>query len=84
MSTHFNLGILLFGIGEYESARESFSVAVSLAPNDYQAHLALAHSNRKLGVINETILEYNHVFRLHPNHPVAKRELEEIQPDNAN
>ena len=78
---HFNLGILHYGEGAYESARSRFSDAVALSPDDHQAHLALAQCNQRLGLTQEAILEYRHVLRLQPNHAVAIRELHEIKPD---
>ncbi|BHH82082.1 tetratricopeptide repeat protein [Desulforhopalus sp. 52FAK] len=64
---HYNLGLLLFEVEQYDDAVKSFEMAVKLSPEDADIVFNLALSYRRNGNIDSAIKSYIRALEIEPN-----------------
>jgi protein O-mannosyl-transferase len=73
--THQNLAYALLHKGETDAAIAEARVAVSLAPNDPDAHGVLGMALMTKGQLDDAIAEFSKVIEIRPNHSEAHYNL---------
>ncbi|MBU1564547.1 MAG: tetratricopeptide repeat protein [Proteobacteria bacterium] len=63
---HYNLGLVYYGQGEYQLARDSFAMAVELHPGDTDILFNLALSKKRTGDLIGAIDTYKKVLAIDP------------------
>lgn len=76
-SSLFEKGVQADKAGDYKSALNYFQKAVNLDRNNPDIYNMLAHSQRKLGMIDEALDNYKKALSLRPNFPEAREYLGE-------
>jgi tetratricopeptide (TPR) repeat protein len=81
---HYNAGMALFYQGKYDEAFRHFSEALDCKPDDAQAAYALGVILSLQQRQAEAAEMFSLAVRLDPNHPDARRELENLQGSATN
>jgi len=81
---HYNLGLLLFEVQQYDRAVESFELASEKSPEDADIVFNLALSYKKNGDIATAITKYNRVLELEPDSIDAMYNLAGCYRDDKN
>ena len=81
-SLYVNMGAIQLSDGQIEPARTSYLTAISIAPDDIQAHYNLAVLYWKQSNWPEVVKEFRKVIELDPANQQAKHYLEEAVKHN--
>jgi tetratricopeptide (TPR) repeat protein len=73
-----NLAVLLAEKKEFEKAGRMFDEIIAIQPRFYKAHWGAAEIAMTLGNIEKARRHYQTVLELEPNHPDARKRLEQI------
>ena len=77
-SLHYSLANTLLNQGKFDEAVSEYREALSINPNDAQAHYERGVASYKLGRISEAVAAFRAALRLAPDHGRARQALEAI------
>jgi len=69
-SFYFNSGFSYTNLGEHNKAREDYSKAIYLNPNDVKAYFNRGFSYTKVGMHSKAVEDYSKVIELNSNHVI--------------
>lgn len=72
---HFNLGLVYYEQGEYESGRDAFARAAELSPEDMDILFNLGLTQKKTGDVDGAISSYKRIIRADPKSIDARYNL---------
>jgi len=73
----YDKGVKADKTGDFKTALKYFNQANDQDRNNPEILNMLAHSQRKLGMIDEALANYNHALKIRPNFPEAREYLGE-------
>ena len=74
-AAHYNLGIVLNELGEYQKAMSSYERAIQIQPNYVDAHYNLGNTLKELGEYQKAMSSYEKAIQINPNHVDAHNNL---------
>ena len=72
---HYNLGLTLAELNEFDEAEKSYANAIALNPKNFQAHTNLGNTHKSLGKLEEAVASYETAIALNPNYALAHNNL---------
>lgn len=79
----YDQGVKATGAGDFQDALKLFQLALQEDPNNADIFNMLAHTQRKLGMLDEALSNYKKALELRPKFPEAREYLGETYIDAA-
>ncbi|MCJ7738810.1 MAG: tetratricopeptide repeat protein, partial [Anaerolineae bacterium] len=78
---HIEFGLRHLGMGSPDQAVDELRVALSIDPENFQAHAALANAFYEIDRLGDAVTEYKKALRLNPSNPEAHLNLGMVYED---